>query len=153
MRLVIQRVLSSSVSVAGEVCGAIDRGLLVLVGFAEGDEERLVSWAADKVVNLRIFEDEQGKMNRSVQEIVGGGVLLVPNFTLAGDAQKGRRPSFDKAMRPERAEPMFMKLVEAVRAAGAGLRVETGVFRAEMKVALVNDGPITIVIDGPTASQ
>ncbi len=148
MRLVIQRVSSASVTVDGTVRGQIEAGLLVLVGFAMTDTAAQLPWAADKVANLRIFEDDQGKMNRSVLD-TKGAILLVPNFTLCGDAQKGRRPGFDNAMRPEQAEPMFNELVRMV--AERGVPVQTGVFRAHMHVALVNNGPITLVIDVPVA--
>ena len=126
------------------VRGRVDAGLLVLVGFATTDTAAQLPWAADKLVNLRIFEDEQGKMNRSVLD-TRGGILLVPNFTLCGSAQQGRRPSFDSAMRPEQAEPMFNDLARLL--ADRGVPVQTGVFRAHMEVALVNSGPVTIVID------
>lgn len=146
MKLVIQRVASASVTVDGAVRASIDRGLLVLAGLTDTDADADLEWCAGKVAELRIFEDEQGKMNRSVAE-VGGAVLLVPNFTLAGDARKGRRPSFDNAMHPERAEPMFAALTAAVSA--HGVPVQTGVFRASMRVHLVNDGPVTIVVESP----
>jgi len=123
--------------------GAIGRGLTVLVGIEQADTPADLEWMADKVVNLRIFEDAQEKMNLSVKD-VGGGVLLVPNFTLAGDARKGRRPSFDNAMRPEQAEGVFAALIARVK--GEVPDTVGGVFRAHMNVSLVNDGPVTIVI-------
>jgi len=144
MRAVVQRVSSASVTVNGGVVGGIGRGLLVLVGIEQADSDSQVVWLADKCANLRIFEDVQGKMNLSVKD-VAGAILLVPNFTIAGEARKGRRPSFDNAMRPEQSEPMFQRVVAAVQA--QGVPVQTGVFRAEMQVALVNDGPITIWLD------
>lgn len=144
MRCVVQRVSSASVVVEGRVVGEIARGLLLLVGIEQADTEARVAWLADKATNLRIFEDAQGKMNLSVKD-ARGAILLVPNFTVAGDARKGRRPSFDNAMRPEMSEPMFQRLVAAL--AAQGVPVQTGVFRAEMKVTLVNDGPITIWLD------
>lgn len=144
MRLVVQRVSSASVTVGGTIRGQIDAGLLVLVGFATTDTAAQLPGAADKLANLRIFEDPQGKMNLSVIDIKGA-ILLVPNFTLAGNAQQGRRPSFDTAMRPEQAEPMFNELARLT--AERGVPVQTGVFRAHMHVALTNDGPITLVID------
>jgi len=147
VRLVVQRVSRASVTVDGIVRGEVGAGLMVLVGFAAADTAAQLPWAADKIANLRIFEDEQGKMNRSVLDI-GGSILLVPNFTLCGDAQKGRRPSFDGAMRPEQAAPMFDELVRLI--AERGVPVQTGVFHAHMNVALVNDGPITLVIDAPS---
>jgi D-tyrosyl-tRNA(Tyr) deacylase len=148
MRAVVQRVSSASVSVNGEVVGAVSRGMVVLVGIEVSDTGAQAAWLADKAANLRIFEDAQGKMNLSVKD-VQGSILLVPNFTVAGDARKGRRPSFDNAMRPEQAEPLFGQLVEAVRA--QGVPVETGAFRAEMAVGLVNDGPITILLESGVA--
>lgn len=148
MRVVIQRVSSASVTVEGAVRAKIDRGLLVLVGLFTGDGEDQLSWMAEKLPELRIFEDAAGKMNLSVRD-VGGGLLLVPNFTLAGDARKGRRPGFDQAMRPEQSQPMFERFAAMV--AQRGVPVQTGVFRAHMDVALVNDGPITLVLDAPAA--
>jgi D-tyrosyl-tRNA(Tyr) deacylase len=148
MRAVVQRVSSASVAAGGRTVSSIGRGLLVLVGIEAADTAAQIAWLAEKVVNLRIFEDQQGKLNLSVQE-VQGSVLLVPNFTVAGDARKGRRPSFDNAMRPEAAEPLFRELVAATRA--KGVPVETGVFRTEMAVSLVNDGPITLVLESPAA--
>lgn len=154
MRLVVQRVTSASVAVDDSVRAAIGPGLLVLGGLEETDTEKDLAWAADKVVELRIVEDDQGKMNRCVKEVHGGGILLVPNFTVAGDTRKGRRPSFDKAMRPERAAAEFEKWAGMVRErAGTGVRVETGVFRAHMAVSLVNDGPVTIVLESPGAAR
>lgn len=144
MKLVIQRVSSASVTVDGAVRASIDRGLLVLAGLTDTDADADLEWCAGKVAELRIFEDEQGKMNRSVAE-VGGAVLLVPNFTLAGDARKGRRPSFDRAMKPELAAPAFDRFAAMV--AARGVPVQTGVFRAHMNVSLVNDGPVTILLD------
>lgn len=147
MRLVIQRVERAEVAVDGRVVGRIEGGLMVLAGFVEGDPDSCVPWAAEKLAELRIFTDEAGKMNRSVRD-VGGGVLLIPNFTLAGDAAKGRRPSFDRAMKPDRASVLFEELVSALVA--RGVVTEKGVFRAHMKVTLTNDGPVTIVVDSPT---
>ncbi|MGH7132747.1 MAG: D-aminoacyl-tRNA deacylase [Phycisphaerales bacterium] len=147
MRVVIQRVSKASVTVEGAVRAEIGQGLMVLVGLFTGDDEAQLAWMADKLPDLRIFEDAQGKMNLSVRD-VGGGILLVPNFTLAGDARKGRRPGFDQAMRPELSQPMFEKFAAMV--AAHGVPVQTGVFRAHMDVALVNDGPITLVLDAPS---
>jgi D-aminoacyl-tRNA deacylase len=144
MRCVVQRVSSASVSVGGSVVAQIERGLLVLVGIEAADTDQDLAWLADKVPNLRVFEDGAGKMNLSVKD-AGGSVLLVPNFTVAGDARKGRRPSFDGAMRPEHAEPVFQRLAGAI--AAAGVPVQSGVFRAHMAVTLVNDGPVTIWLD------
>lgn len=144
MRAVIQRVEQASVSVEGEIRGQIGAGFLVLIGVEEGDGDADFKYIADKVPNLRVFEDEQGKMNRSLLD-VGGEVLAVSQFTLLGDARGGRRPSFITAARPETADPMYERLVADWRA--RGIRVETGVFGAHMKVALVNDGPVTILLD------
>lgn len=144
MRAVIQRVQQAGVSVQGEIKGQIGAGFLVLIGVEEGDGEADLKYMADKVPNLRVFEDEQGKMNRSLLD-VGGEVLAVSQFTLLGDARGGRRPSFIAAARPEVADPMYERLVADWR--GRGIRVETGVFGAHMKVALVNDGPVTILLD------
>ena len=144
MRLVIQRVTRAEVRVAGEVVGAIGRGLLVLVGIETGDGEAQVERAAEKLAGLRCFEDEQGKMNLDTRS-AGGSLLVVSQFTLAGSLERGRRPSFDHAARPEAAEPLVESLVARVRA--HGLQVETGRFRATMEVELVNDGPVTFVLD------
>lgn len=146
MRLVVQRVSSASVTVDGQTRASIGTGLLVLVGFVDGDVPAMVDWSAEKLSTLRIFPDEQGKMNLSVAD-VAGGILLVPNFTLAGDASKGRRPSFDKAMPPAEASTHFDRLCELV--AARGIVTQRGVFREHMHIALVNDGPVTIVIDAP----
>lgn len=144
MRAVIQRVEKASVSVEGEIKGQIGAGFLVLIGVEEGDGDVDFKYIADKVPNLRVFEDDQGKMNRSLLD-VGGEVLAVSQFTLLGDARGGRRPSFITAARPETADPMYERLVADWRA--RGIRVETGVFGAHMKVSLVNDGPVTILLD------
>lgn len=130
--------------VDGKTVASIGRGLLVLLGVAEGDGERQAEWLADKIAGLRIFEDEAGKMNLSVQD-VGGSALVVSQFTLLGDCRKGRRPSFSDAAPPEEADRLYQKFVERARA--GGLRVETGVFQAHMGVHLVNDGPVTLVLD------
>lgn len=144
MRAVIQRVERASVSVEGEIRGQIGAGFLVLIGVEEGDGDADFRYIAEKVPNLRVFEDEQGKMNRSLLD-VGGELLAVSQFTLLGDARGGRRPSFITAARPETADPMYERLVADWRA--CGIRVETGVFGAHMKVSLVNDGPVTILLD------
>ena len=144
MRAVIQRVEKASVSVEGEIKGQIGTGFLALIGVEEGDGDADFRYIAEKVPNLRVFEDEQGKMNRSLLD-VGGEVLAVSQFTLLGDARGGRRPSFITAARPETADPMYERLVADWRA--RGIRVETGVFGAHMKVSLVNDGPVTILLD------
>lgn len=144
MRAVIQRVERASVSVEGEIRGQIGAGFLVLIGVEEGDGDADFRYIAEKVPNLRVFEDEQGKMNRSLLD-VGGELLAVSQFTLLGDARGGRRPSFITAARPETADPMYERLGADWRA--RGIRVETGVFGAHMKVSLVNDGPVTILLD------
>ena len=144
MRAVIQRVEKASVSVEGEIRGQVGAGFLVLIGVEEGDGDADFKYIADKVPNLRVFEDDQGKMNRSLMD-VGGEVLAVSQFTLLGDARGGRRPSFIAAARPETADPMYERLVAEWRA--RGIRVETGVFGAHMKVSLINDGPVTILLD------
>jgi D-tyrosyl-tRNA(Tyr) deacylase len=144
MRACIQRVSRAQVIVGGEVTGEIGRGLLVLLGVAGRDTEADLTWLADKVVGLRIFEDDQGKMNRSLSE-VSGQMLVVSQFTLYGDSRKGRRPSFVDAAPPEQAERMYDEFVAHV--SRQGITVATGRFRAHMQVELVNDGPVTIWID------
>jgi D-aminoacyl-tRNA deacylase len=144
MRLVIQRVSSAAVKVAGETVGAIGRGLLVLVGIERGDRPEAARAAAEKLAGLRVFEDDAGKMNLDTAA-VGGAFLIVSQFTLAGSVARGRRPSFDRAAPPEEAQPLVEALVEDLRA--RGFQVETGRFRAMMEVALVNDGPVTLVAD------
>jgi D-tyrosyl-tRNA(Tyr) deacylase len=144
MRAVVQRVSRASVKVDGEVVGAIDGGLLVLLGVAQDDAEADAEYLAEKISGLRIFEDAEGKMNRSVSE-AGGAVLAVSQFTLYGDVKKGKRPSFDAAARPEKAVQLYEHFVSRILA--AGLRCETGKFQAMMQVELVNDGPVTILMD------
>lgn len=144
MRACIQRVSAASVVVDGEVTGQIGPGLLVLLGVASEDTDAELVWLADKIVGLRIFEDDEGKMNRSLAE-VAGAMLVVSQFTLYGDCRKGRRPSFIAAAPPEQAEAMYERFV--ARVAGQGIRTATGRFRAHMDVQLVNDGPVTIWID------
>jgi D-aminoacyl-tRNA deacylase len=149
MRTIIQRISQASVEVEGARIAGIGRGLLALVGIEHHDTATQIAWTADKLANLRIFEDAQGKMNLSLLDLrqsdPAAGLLLIPNFTVAGDARKGRRPSFDQAMRPELAEPMFADLARQV--AALGIPVQTGIFRAHMHVALVNDGPVTIILE------
>jgi D-tyrosyl-tRNA(Tyr) deacylase len=148
MRAVIQRVTSASVVVAGETVGAIDRGLLVLVGKEAADSSEDVEWLATKIVNLRIFADETGTMSRSVRD-VEGGILVVSQFTLFASTRKGTRPSWHRAARPDHAIPLYELLVEQL-SAQLGRCVETGRFGAMMQVALVNDGPVTLLIDTKT---
>lgn len=144
MRAVVQRVSESSVQINGKTIAKIDRGLLVLLGVAAGDTEQEALFLADKIVHLRIFEDDGGRMNRSVLD-EGGSLLVVSQFTLLGDYRKGRRPSFIAAAEPFKAETLYTLFVERVRA--TGIRVETGRFRAMMAVALVNDGPVTLIVE------
>jgi len=144
MRAVVQRVSRASVKVNGEVTGQIADGLLVLLGVGQEDSESDAAYLAEKVAGLRIFEDDAGKMNRSVVD-VDGAVLAVSQFTLFGDVRKGKRPSFDEAARPEQARQLYDDFVEGVRA--QGLRCETGRFQEMMEVELVNQGPVTILLD------
>jgi D-tyrosyl-tRNA(Tyr) deacylase len=150
MRAVLQRVTRASVEVEGEIVGRIGRGWLVLLGVARGDTDADAQWLAAKVVGLRAFEDEQGKMNRSVAEI-DGAVLVVSQFTLLGDCRGGRRPSFTEAAEPVEAERLYGLFIRLV--AEAGRPVATGVFRAMMKVELVNDGPVTLLLDSRKPSD
>ncbi len=147
MRAVIQRVSSASVTVDGEITGAIEGGLLILLGVGHGDEESDGAWLANKISNLRIFRDEQDRMNRSVLDL-GGGALVVSQFTLHGDCRKGRRPSFVGAAAPKVAQPLYERFCEQLAECGV-TQVERGVFGAMMNVALVNDGPVTLIIDSP----
>jgi D-tyrosyl-tRNA(Tyr) deacylase len=139
----VQRVVSARVEVDGEITGAIERGLLVYLGAGKGDGEAERAYVLQKVLGLRIFEDEAGKMNHSVED-VGGALLVVSQFTLYGDVRRGRRPSFDDAMPPEDAEKAYDSFVREAR---ARVRVETGRFRAHMRVSSLNDGPVTLWID------
>jgi D-tyrosyl-tRNA(Tyr) deacylase len=144
MRVVVQRSKEASVTVAGEVVGQIEHGLVLLVGITHDDTEKEVEFVADKIAHLRIFEDEEGKMNHSVLE-KQGQILSVSQFTLYGDCRKGRRPNFMAAARPEQAEPLYHLFNEKLRE--KGLRVETGRFGAMMDVRLVNDGPVTLIVE------
>jgi D-aminoacyl-tRNA deacylase len=145
MRIVLQRVSEARVRVAGRVAGAIGRGYLLLVGFNRDDDETVLDWMADKVIGLRLFADSDQKMNRDLGE-AGGELLVVSQFTLYGDARKGRRPSFIAAAPPETAIPLYDRFVELLRARAPG-RVETGEFGAMMDVELVNDGPVTLLLE------
>ncbi len=145
MRAVIQRVARASVTVDDSVVGSIERGLLVLLGAGQGDTDEDLAYITSKTVNLRVFADEAGKMNRSLLDI-GGGVLAISQFTLYGDARKGRRPSFISAMEPAAAETLYGQFLDSLTAAGVA-RVEAGIFAADMLVDLQNDGPVTILLD------
>ncbi len=144
MRCVVQRVSSSSVSVEGRTVGTIGPGLMVLIGVSVDDTETDLRYMAEKVPNLRIFDDDNGVMNRSVLD-VGGSILAVSQFTLYGDARGGRRPSYIRAAKPDYADKLYEQLIACWR--DKGIHVETGVFRTEMLVSLVNDGPVTILLD------
>lgn len=148
MRAVIQRVAKAKVTVDGRITGQVERGLLVMLGVAHNDTTADADYLADKITGLRVFEDDQEKMNLSVID-VGGAVLAVSQFTLYGDVRRGKRPSFDSAARPELAKKLYQYFVEKIRS--TGLRCETGVFQAMMDVELVNSGPVTIMIDSTKA--
>ncbi|MBD2870414.1 D-aminoacyl-tRNA deacylase [Paenibacillus arenilitoris] len=144
MKVVVQRSKQAKVVIDGETAGSIDRGLVLLVGITHEDTDEDIRWMAEKIAGLRIFEDESGKMNLSVAD-VGGQLLSVSQFTLYGDCRKGRRPNFMAAARPEQAEPLYDRFNEALRS--LGLVVETGRFGAMMGVELVNDGPVTLILE------
>ncbi len=144
MRAVVQRVSRAAVMVKETQCGAIDQGLVVLLGISNSDRPADVTWLIDKVINLRIFADQQGKMNLSLQDIAGD-MLIISQFTLYGDCRKGRRPGFSQAAPPEIAEPLYRQFVDGV--AHSGIHTATGVFGADMAVDLVNDGPVTLLLD------
>ena len=144
MKVVLQRVAEASVTIDGELYSEIDGGYLLLVGIVDGDNEEIVEKMAAKIHDLRIFEDENGKMNLAIEQI-GGQILSISQFTLYANCKKGRRPSFDQAARPEIASPLYDAFNEALRR--TGLVVKTGVFGAEMKVRLLNDGPVTLLLD------
>lgn len=150
MRAVVQRVTSSSVDSEGVRTGSIGKGFCVLLGVTHSDTEADARWLADKIAGLRVFEDDEGKLNRSLSD-VGGQMLIVSQFTLYGDCRHGRRPSFTDAARPEQAERLYKQFVEDVRA--LGIHVETGVFQTMMTVNIVNDGPVTLIIDTPEKKQ
>lgn len=144
MKIVIQRVTSASVRVNDEVIGRISKGLLLFAGFHKEDTEEDLRWICNKIIKLRIFEDEEGKMNKSVSE-VGGSLLVVSQFTLYGNAKKGTRPSFIEAASPDIAEPMYNQMIEILRE--SGLKTESGKFAAMMNVELVNNGPVTLILE------
>ncbi len=147
MQAVVQRVTQSSVTVAGQAVGVIAEGLMVLLGVARDDSEKEADWLADKIIHLRIFNDDMGKMNRSLMDI-HGDMLVVSQFTLLGDCRKGRRPSFVKAASPDKAEALYHHFVQRVD--GMGIKVATGKFRTAMQVHLVNDGPVTLIVSSPS---
>ena len=145
MRAVVQRVSRASVEIDGKMNGEISKGLVVFVAIKDSDNEKTVEWMSNKLVNLRIFPDENDKMNRSVLD-VKGGILLISNFTLYGDAKKGFRPSFIESAKPEISKPIFNKLLNYLKS-NYDLKIETGKFGAMMNINLINDGPVTIIID------
>jgi D-tyrosyl-tRNA(Tyr) deacylase len=145
VRVLLQRVSRAQVRIDGRVAGSIGAGFCLLVGFTHGDTDEQVTWMADKVIGLRLFADQDGKMNRALSEVDGGALLVVSQFTLYGDARKGRRPSFVEAARPDVAVPLYERFVAQLRA--SGVRVETGEFGAVMEVDLVNDGPVTLWLE------
>ena len=145
MRVVVQRVSQSNVKVSGEVIGEINEGLMVLVSFVDEDNDTDLGWMTKKIINLRIFNDDEGKMNRSVQDI-GGDILLISQFTLHGSTKKGNRPSFIKAAKPDFANVMYERFIKVLKQS-LGKEIQTGEFGGDMKVSLVNDGPTTIIID------
>ena len=144
MRAVVQRVTESRVAVDGKITGEIGKGLMVLIGVEDGDTEKDAAYVAGKVTGLRIFEDDNDKLNLSVKDI-GGSVLAVSQFTLLGDVRKGKRPSFTKAAAPEEANALYSKVIELIQE--EGIQVEEGIFRADMMVEIHNDGPVTILLD------
>ena len=145
MRVVVQRVSQSNVKVSGEIIGEINEGLMVLVSFVDEDNDTDLGWMTKKIINLRIFNDDEGKMNRSVQDI-GGDILLISQFTLHGSTKKGNRPSFIKAAKPDFANVMYERFIKVLEQS-LGWEIQTGEFGGDMKVSLVNDGPTTIIID------
>ena len=145
MRVVVQRVSQSNVKVSGEIIGEINEGLMVLVSFVDEDNDTDLGWMTKKIINLRIFNDNEGKMNRSVQDI-GGDILLISQFTLHGSTKKGNRPSFIKAAKPDFANVMYERFIKVLEQS-LGRKIQTGEFGGDMKVSLVNDGPTTIIID------
>ena len=144
MRAVVQRVTKADVTVDNEIVGKINQGFMVLLGVADEDTDADIKYLADKIINLRVFEDSDGKMNLSLNDIKGE-LLIVSQFTLYGDCRKGRRPSFDKAGKPEHAKAMYEKFIDYCK--NEGFTVESGIFAADMSVSLVNDGPVTLLLD------
>ena len=149
MRAVVQRVSKGSVAIGGEVVAQIGRGMVILLGVGQGDDEAAAVWLADKIAFMRLFEDEAGKTNLSALD-VGGGVIVVSQFTLYADTSRGRRPGYSYAAKPDLAEPLLRRFIELL--AGHGLPVQKGVFGADMLVEIHNDGPLTILLDSPKAS-
>lgn len=149
MRAILQRVLKSSVQVEGEIVGQIDKGFNILLGITHEDTEKEINWLVNKIVNLRIFSDVDGKMNLSLKD-VNGEILLISQFTLYADSVKGRRPSFTNAANPKVAEKLYFKMIEKFRK--EEIKIETGIFGADMKVEIINDGPVTIILDTDDAN-
>jgi D-tyrosyl-tRNA(Tyr) deacylase len=149
MRAVVQRVAAARVEVGGEIVGQIEKGLVAFVGIGKGDGDAEARYLVDKIVELRVFEDDQGKMNRALAD-VAGGLLVVSQFTLYGDTSRGRRPGFDRAMPPAEAERLYDRVVELARARHSP--VATGRFRADMRVLVDNDGPVTLLLESPTGA-
>ena len=147
MKIVLQRVSDASVKVEGKIVGKIDEGLMLLIGVDETDDQQDADWLVKKIIDVRIFSDEAGKMNRSVKDI-NGEILCISQFTLISDYKKGNRPSFIKAAKPEKAIPLFEYFKEELKK--SGLKIESGIFGADMKVSLINDGPVTLVFDSKT---
>ena len=147
MKIVLQRVSEASVKVEGKIVGKIDEGLMLLIGVDETDDQQDADWLVKKIIDVRIFSDEAGKMNRSVKDI-NGEILCISQFTLISDYKKGNRPSFIKAAKPEKAIPLFEYFKEELKK--SGLKIESGIFGADMKVSLINDGPVTLVFDSKT---
>lgn len=144
MKVVLQRVLEASVKVEGKIVGEIDRGLLIFLGVGPEDDEKCIDWLINKISKLRVFEDDAGKLNDSLLD-VKGELLIISQFTLYGDCKKGLRPSFSKAANPSMANNLYEKFIE--KAKSLNIKVETGIFGADMKVSLINDGPITLILD------
>lgn len=145
MKIIVQKVSKASVEIDGKIEGAIGSGLLALVGINTGDDEKVIKWISNKLCNLRVFPDEEGKMNRSVQDI-GGGILVISNFTLYGDVKKGFRPNFMAAAPPEISEPIYDKLLEHLKN-NYDIDIQTGSFGAMMNIKLINEGPVTVIIE------
>ena len=151
MRVVVQRVINSYVKVSGKVIGQIGKGFMVLASFIDDDNDVDLDWISNKIINLRIFNDEDGKMNKSLLN-VGGDILLISQFTLHGSTKKGNRPSFIKAAKPEYANKMYEKLIQVLEQS-IGKKIQTGEFGGDMEVSLINDGPTTIIIDSKNRSK